>query len=115
MSIIWAFDNIENKHIVYRGEDCMKKFCTSLREHEKNIIDFEKKKMLPLTKRELKSHQYAEVCYICGNIFPKKFSNDKNYRKVTDHCQCTGKHRNAAYRICNLEFNVPNEIPVAFL
>ena len=44
----------------------MKKFCTSLREHAKNIIDFEKKKMLPLTKEELKSHQDAKVCYICG-------------------------------------------------
>ena len=29
----------------------MKKFCKSLREHTKNIIDFEKKKMLPLTKK----------------------------------------------------------------
>ena len=33
----------------------MKMFCTSLREQAKNIIDFEKKKMLPLTKEELKS------------------------------------------------------------
>ena len=32
----------------------MKTFCESLREHAKNIIDFEKK-MLPLTKKELKS------------------------------------------------------------
>ena len=30
-------------------------FCTSLREQAKNIIDFEKKKMLLLTKEELKS------------------------------------------------------------
>ena len=37
-----------------------------LREHGKNKIDFEKKKMLPLTKEELKSHQVADVCYICG-------------------------------------------------
>ena len=35
----------------------MKKFCGSLREHAKNIIDFEKKKMLPLTKEKLNSHQ----------------------------------------------------------
>ena len=35
----------------------MRKFCESLREHVKNIIDFEKKKMLPLTKEELKPHQ----------------------------------------------------------
>ena len=26
MSTIWAFDNIENKHILYCGEDSMKKF-----------------------------------------------------------------------------------------
>ena len=31
----------------------MKKFCNSLREHAKNSIDFEKKKMLSLTKEEL--------------------------------------------------------------
>ena len=44
MSTIWAFNNIENKYTLYRGEDCMKKFCESLREHAKSIIDFEKKK-----------------------------------------------------------------------
>ena len=50
MSIIWAFNNVENKHTLYCGEDCMKKFSESLREHAKNIIDFEEKKILPLTK-----------------------------------------------------------------
>ena len=62
MSKIWAFDQIENKHILYREEDSMKKFCESLREHAKNIIDFEKKILLPLTKEELKSYQYTKVC-----------------------------------------------------
>ena len=41
----------------------MKNFCTSLRKYAKNIIDFEKKKMLPLTKEEIKSYQDAKVCY----------------------------------------------------
>ena len=27
MSTIWAFDHIENKHTLYRGKDCMEKFC----------------------------------------------------------------------------------------
>ena len=31
----------------------MKKFCDSLREHASNIIDFEKKKILPSTNNEL--------------------------------------------------------------
>ena len=44
MSTIWAFDHIEKKHTLYRGKDCVKKFCESLRENAKNIIDFEKKK-----------------------------------------------------------------------
>ena len=32
---MWAFDNIENKHSLYCGEDFMKKFYISLREHTK--------------------------------------------------------------------------------
>ena len=59
-----GFDSIENKHTLYRGKNCLKKFCTSLREHAKNITDFEKKEMLLLTKEELKSYQDAKVCYI---------------------------------------------------
>ena len=50
MSTIGRFDHIENKHTLYRGKDCMKMFCTFLREDAKNIMNSEKKKMLPLTK-----------------------------------------------------------------
>ena len=53
MSTNWAFDHIENKHTLYRGEDCTRKFCESLREHAKYITAFEKEKILPLTKEEL--------------------------------------------------------------
>ena len=114
MSTVWAFDNVENKHTLYCGEDWMKKFCTSLREHATNVINFEKKIMLSLTKEELKSHQDIKVCYICGKRFLKKFAKDKNYQKVRDHCYFAGKYRGAAHSICNLKFNVPNEIPVVF-
>ena len=70
--------------------------------------------MSPLTKEELKSYQDAKVCYICGKRFLKKFTNDKNYRKVRDHCHFIGKYRGEAHIICYLRFNVPNEIPVVF-
>ena len=50
----------------------MKTFCALVREHTKYIIDFEKKKLLMLTKEELKSHQDAKVCYICGKRIFKK-------------------------------------------
>ena len=99
MSTMWGFDHIEDKHTLYHGKDCMKKFCTSLREHAKNIIDFENRKMLPLTKEELRSHQDAKICYICGKKILKRFAKDKNYQK--DHCQHTGKYTGTAHTICN--------------
>ena len=68
--------------------------------------------MLPLTKEELKSHQDTEVCYICGKRILKKLSKSITYRKVRDHCYYTGEYRIAAHSICNLKFNVPNEIAV---
>ena len=36
----------------YRGKDCMKKFCKDLREHATKIINYEKKKMIPLITEE---------------------------------------------------------------
>ena len=74
ISKIWAFDHIENKHTLYHRKDCIQKFCVSLREHAKNIIDFEKKNLLPLIKEELKSHQDAKACYICGKRILKKIA-----------------------------------------
>ena len=51
MSTILSFKNIENKHDVYRGKYCMKKFCESLREHAMEIINFKKKKSEAINKR----------------------------------------------------------------
>ena len=51
MSTISSFKSIESKDDVYRGKDCMKKFCQSLREHAMKIINFKKKNMKLLTKQ----------------------------------------------------------------
>ena len=61
----------------------MKKFCESLREHTKNIIEFERKINLPLTKEQLKLHQVANNCYICRKRFSKSFAKDKNYQTLS--------------------------------
>ena len=50
MSTIQGFDHIENKHILYCGKDCMKKFSASLGENAKNLIGFEKKKNYTFNK-----------------------------------------------------------------
>ena len=70
--------------------------------------------MLLLTKGELKSHQDAKGYYIFGERILKKLSKSINYWKVRDHCHYTAKYRGAAHSICNLKFNVPNEIRVVF-
>ena len=44
----------------------------------------------------------------------KKLTKSVNYWKVRDHCDYTGKYSGAWHNICNLKFNVPNEIPVVF-
>ena len=43
-SAISSFRSIENKLDVYRGNDCMKKFCEFLREHTMKIINLKKRK-----------------------------------------------------------------------
>ena len=45
MSTTSSFKSIESKHDVYRGKDCMKNFCESLREHAMKIINFKGKKL----------------------------------------------------------------------
>ena len=55
MSTIWAFDGIENKHDVYQSDNCMKRFCKSLKEHAVKISNFVKKKTIPLTNKESKT------------------------------------------------------------
>ena len=69
----------------------MEKFCSFLRERTTNVFNFQRKKMLLLTKKELQLHQDATACYIYGKIFLKKFDKDKNYREVRDHCHFKGK------------------------
>ena len=72
-----SFDQTRNKLNHYRGKDCMKKFCKDLREHATKIINYEKKKMIPLTKEE-KTYNEQEICYICKKEFDK---SDKNIVK----------------------------------
>ena len=80
----------------------MKNVCLDLREHATKIINYEKKEMIPLTKKEEKKHNKQEVCYICKKGFSTDDSN-KKYHKDRDHCHYTGKYRGAAHDICNLK------------
>ena len=91
----------------------MKNFCLDLKEHPTKIMNYEKKEMIPLTKKEEKEHNKQEVCYICKKGFSTSDSN-KKYHKVGDHCHYTGKYRGAAHDFCNSRYKMPKEIPVVF-
>ena len=108
-----SFDRAKNKLDHYRGKHCMKKFCKDLREHATKIINYEKKKMIPLTIEEKIYHNEQEICYICKKEFDK---SDKKHYKVRDYTDYhyTGKYRVAAHNICNLRYKIPKEIPVVF-
>ena len=106
-----SFDESKNKINYYRGDDCMEKFCKDLRKHATKVINYEKKKMTPLTTEEKIHSNKQKRCYICKKEFN---NNDKKQQKVKDHCHCTGKYRGAAHNICNLRDKVPKEIHVVF-
>ena len=89
----------------------MIKFCENLRERVLRIINYEKKKIKPLTKEERKAHRRVKLCYICKKEFTTDNEDRKNY-KVRDHCHYTGKYAGAAHSICNLRYNIPTEISV---
>ena len=81
MSTMWAFDIIESLY---------EKVLYFIRKRAKNIIDFQKEKMLPLTKEKLKSHQDASMLNLRKKNL-KKLSKSINYRKFREHCRYTGK------------------------
>ena len=64
--------------------------------------------MATLTKSQLKEYKRAIKCHICFKPFSKK------KRKVRDHCHYSGLYRGAAHSSCNLQYKIPNYIPVVF-
>ena len=90
-----SFNESRNKLNYYRGKDCMKKFCIDLKEHAMRIINYEKKKIIPLTKEEKINYNDQQICYICKKEFdtidtagPSSLERKKNH-KVRDHCHYT--------------------------
>ena len=96
-----SFDTTKNKLDYYRGKNCMKKFCLDLRKHATKIINYEKKEMIPLTKKEENKHNKQKVCHIRKKRFNTD-ENNKKFHKVKAHCHYTGKYRGSAHDVCNL-------------
>ena len=105
LDLVCSFDSKEDKHSFYRGNDCIKKFCSELKELGTKVVNYEQKEMAPLTSEDVALYQSQKQCCICGKAFcydKKQEKRFKLYKKVRDHCHFTGKCRGAAHCICNL-------------
>ena len=70
-----SFDSTKNKLDCYRGKDfvriekiCMKSFCKDLKEPSTEIINYEKRKKVPLNYEENKSSEKQKVLYMQKRI-----------------------------------------------
>ena len=107
-----SFDKSENKQTYHTGRDYMKRFCDDLKEHVTRIVIYEMKPMDPLTEEEKESYKNQQLCHISEKEFYT--DNNKEMRKVRDHCHYTGKCRGSAHSKCNLNYKIVKEIPVLF-
>ena len=91
--------------------DVSKLFVESLESDIKDIYKrFKFEKKMEMTKEDEIDYIKSTICHICEG----ELGDDKNYRKVRDHCHLTGKYRGAAHSICNLKYKIPKFVPVIF-
>ena len=64
LHIVYTFDTTKNKPDYYRGKNCMQNFWLDLKEHATIIINYGKKEIIPLTKKEEKTHNKQEKKHI---------------------------------------------------
>ena len=112
LSLICLFNLTESKHYVYRGKDCVEHFFRKLKELGTEIINYEKKDMIPVKNKEIKFYENEKQCHICKKGFFRNKKDKFKHIKVRDHCHYTRKFREAAHSICNLRYNVPKKIPI---
>ena len=94
---------------LYRGKDCVEKFCDHIKEEAHRLYHmFPEKPMDPFTNRQWKRYKKSRECHICYKLFNSKDP------KVRDHCHYTGCYRGPTHRNCNLRYSIPSYIPVIF-
>ena len=83
----FAYGKVKDPLKLYRGKDCLEKFCDYIRK-EAHRLDhmFLEKPMDPLTKKQWKKYKKASRCDVCF----KPFIGPKKVPKVLDHCHYTG-------------------------
>ena len=69
----FSMSTISSFRCIYRGKECIKKFCAFLRGHLMKIINFKKKKLKKLLKKkQQESYENAKICYIAKDKIENK-------------------------------------------
>ena len=121
----FTYGGVEEKPLgLYRGEDCVEKFCEYVLNEPKRLYDmFPSKSMKKLTSEQWRDYNTAEKCHICMKPFEEEEKKSENAdgkeeynksKKVRDYCHYTGDYRGAAHNGCNLRYKIPSYIPVVF-
>lgn len=107
-----SFDESISKFHLYRGPDAASTFVANLEADLREIYNKYLKNIVPIIPLTAAENEYfinSKNCNICERPFKD------NDIKVKDHCHLTGKIRNgAAHSKCNLNYKLPNFIPIIF-
>lgn len=106
-------DDSLSKFELYRGPDAPRIFLERLERDVHNLYHNHLKivkPMLELDRDQILNFETATACSICENPFTPDDSNST----VRDHCHLTGNYRGAAHNACNLNFKIPNFVPIFF-
>ena len=105
----FAYGEVKDPLKLYRGKDCVRKFCDHIIGESRCLYSsFPKKPMEPLMKAQWKDYKCVSSCHICFKPFKE------GARKVRDHCHYSGIYRGAAHSLCNLQYKIPSYILVVF-
>lgn len=92
----------------YRGENAVQVFIKKLFEVSENLFMTLNKitPMKQMTAKEKQIFNNSKICHICKNMITQ-FEI-----KVRDHCHITGVYRGPAHLLCNLNYQIPHDLPV---
>lgn len=102
------YDEKLSKFVMYRGEDCVKKFVEFIYEDAENIAKILATIVPPMKTMTTTMSESGGNCHICEKPI------DENQKYVIDHCHLTGKIRGKAHGSCNINYKLPQFIPTIF-
>ena len=91
--------------VLYHGKHVVETFITTLLD-DVNRLERDFNKPLVMSEENERDFQTATVCHLCKKIVA-------NEDKVRNHNHVTGEYLGATHNACNLNYNVPQHVPVS--